>query len=217
MIYLKNSSIKKQISKYIFFAAALITVINCLLSLVCVYIIDSRFVRAASNSAADFARLTVNSDSAKGYLTTRKTDENYTVTLSKLREFVSSSSSIDRISVVSYSNSTGYYIYDTDVSELGTKLPYDDYAVSVKAELINGRNRWQYRDGDKMRTYCPLRTSDDKQAGYIIAEVSTAGSRVYYIVLSAVMVCMLGVCFILCMVTSKYLNKEVFAPIQYLS
>ena len=118
------------------------------------------------------AELTINADLAKETFNTRTLSDEYTSVKNKLISYQKrNKSDIKRISLVSFSNTSGSYIYDTDGAELGSKLEYDDYTSSIKAELINGRKSLTYSKKGVLRYYRPLRTVDDNLCGYIIVEL----------------------------------------------
>lgn len=168
--------------------------------------------------ASDFAVHMINADDARNYITTRKTDEKYQATLRNLREYVNyNQAGIRRISMIQYSDSKGYYIYDTLEQELGTKISYDDYETSIKAELINGRNEWDRTTRDSIFVYRPMRTTDDRLAGYVIVETDNTLYRKY---LWIICICY-AVLLLIGLVFAKYLShkmkKEIFTPIQKLA
>lgn len=165
----------------------------------------------------DFALITIDADASKAYFNTRKTDDNYNATLKKLKEYVSGNESISRISLITYSNSAGYYVFDTSSSTLGTKIAYDDYTTSIKAELINGRNSWEHKDNDVLYNYSPLRTIDDKLAGYVLVEANTNHMHFYYLILIGGLLVMVLMCFIFGKYMLSFIDREVFRPIKNFS
>lgn len=198
----------------------LLTTISFALCYFCVYSVSQRHYSKVSGAAADFTEITIDADDAKNYLTSRKIDNSYQKTLKNLGKYVESNEDIRRISLISYSNSVGYYIYDTDETashSVGTKVAYDDYTASVKSELINGRNQWQLKTGQTLYTYRPIRTIDDKLAGYIIIETDISSRRVYYFVLGFGLLVMLLVSGLFGVLLTRFINKEVFVPIRNFS
>lgn len=198
----------------------LLTIISFAVCYFCVHAINRQHYEQISYAAADFTEILIDADDAKDFLTTRKVNESYEETLQKLEKYRENSENIRRISLVSFSNSVGYYIYDTDSTQgqsLGKKLNYDSYTSSVKSELINGRNEWQQKTGQCIYTYRPIRTIDDKLAGYIIIETSIADRRLYFIALGVSLILVLLLSGGCCLLLTHFINKEVFQPIRSFS
>lgn len=173
--------------------------------------------KALSESAVNFSRLTIDPDSAKDYITTRKSDDEYRLTLSRLTDYTEHTKGVLAIHMVSYSDSTGYYIYDTDGNTLGKRLPYGTYEASVKAELINGRNSWSRTAGAVCYTYLPLRTVDDRMAGYVVIETDNTFARqcTYGAVIILAVVIVLVV--ISVRLLMRFVDREVFLPVRQLA
>ncbi len=168
--------------------------------------------------ASDFAAYAINADDAKNYITTRKTDEKYTITLKNLCDYTEhNQAGVKRISMIQYSDSKGYYIYDTQNHELGTKVSYDDYESSVKAELINGRDEWKRVTGESIFVYRPMRTTDDRLAGYIIVETDHTIYRKYVLIVSIFFSVMLLIGLFFSKYLTNTMKKEIFMPIQKLA
>ena len=163
-----KSKLKNRIRKKFILSIFIFIVLGFFLCFICINSLSRKYTAALADSAAEFTASVINADDAKNYIITRKKDDNYNDVLDSLCTYAGNSESISRISLVSFSNSAGYYIFDTGGENLGTKVDYDEYNLSVKAELINGKNKWYHSDKGNLYSYVPLRTVDDRLAGYII-------------------------------------------------
>jgi len=213
-----DKPIRYQINRKIIVETLLFIIIGFLASLFSIIYVCHEYTAEISDMAVDFAEKMINADDAKNYITTRKTDEKYQNTLKNLCEYTESNSSrIKKISMISYSDSKAYYIYDTDNNKLGTKISYGNYESSIKAELINGRNEWKHTIGKSMYAYRPLRTSDDRLAGYIIVETDNTFYRKYIFIISCVFCVILFIGIVFVKLITGAINKEIFIPIQNIS
>ena len=207
------------IQKRIRFSAIVIMIIflcACFFSMLyCVRVLYERFREDVASSAVSFASLTIDADNAKDYLTMRTTDSAYISVLQCLKQYQEqNSTAVKRISLVSFSSTTGNYIYDTDQCKLGERLEYDDYTDSVRAELINGRNSWNIETGDSCFYYVPHRTSDDRLAGYLIIELNNHYKRRYFPVLAGTAGVLLLTGIVLVFLLMQRMREKVFKPIQ---
>ncbi|MBQ3947435.1 MAG: diguanylate cyclase, partial [Ruminococcus sp.] len=149
---------------------------------------------------------------------TRTLSDEYTSVKNKLISYQKrNKSDIKRISLVSFSNTSGSYIYDTDGAELGSKLEYDDYTSSIKAELINGRKSLTYSKKGVLRYYRPLRTVDDNLCGYIIVELEKPYEYRYIPVAAGILAGMLILCGVFLVILITSLNRRVFRPIRQIT
>jgi len=177
-----------------------------------------KYTEGISDMASDFAEFTIDSDDAKNYITTRVTDEKYQLTLKRLCEYTKNNDNgVKRISMISYSDSKGYYIYDTQNNKLGTKISYGEYEESIKAELISGRNEWKRSSGKSLYSYRPMRTIDDRLAGYIIVETDNTIYRKYIIIISAVFGVILIMGIIFANILTSTVKREIFNPMYNLA
>ena len=138
----------------------------------------------SGEAAASFAAVVIDSDRAKYYMQLRKTDNEYQEVARDLLEYTRTSR-INRISVIGYGNTVGYYIYDTDGKQIGTKVSYDDYTSKIKAQLVECRDSWSKTRGNIKYTYRPLRTIDDLSVGYIVIESSVENSSLPLVIMFA--------------------------------
>ncbi len=180
--------------------------------------ISARYQADASASAIDFAMLTINADKAKECFLTRIRTSEYEETLGKLTVYQERHSSVvRRISLVSFSNSAGSYIYDTGGEGLGKRLEYDDYTESIKPELINGRNTLTHEAQEIMTVYQPVRTVDDALCGYLIIEFEPPAESAFMLHLFTLfgVLLVLGLGFAMWIV--GYLNSKLFQPIRQIT
>lgn len=191
--------------------------INFLLLAFCIQKSNQSYQEHIAESACVFASLTIDADLAKDYLILRKTDDTYTATLHLLSEYQQKNSAVRRISLVSFSSTTGNYIYDTDGMSLGSQLAYTPYTKSVQTELINGRNGWIQQTSTSMIHYEPLRTVDDRLAGYLIIELDNQFQSLYLPLLAGVSAGILLIHVILFILFLHWMNKVIFQPIQKLT
>lgn len=192
----------------------LFVLINFLLLTFCVETLNQKYQEDIADSACTFAVLTINADSAKDYLILRKTDDAYTDTLQKLKDYQQQTKAIRRISLVSFGSTTGNYIYDTEGMTLGSQLDYTSYTESVQTELINGRSQWTEHNRNNITFYHPLRTVDDRLAGYLIIEMDNNFQSQYFPVLAGISAGILFTGIFLMILLTRKMKKTVFQPIQ---
>lgn len=169
----------------------------------------------SGEAAASFAAVEINGDKAKFYITTRKTDSEYQDVMRDLLEYTHDSR-VNRISVISYGSTVGYYIYDTDGKQIGTKVSYDDYTSEIKPKLVECRESWSKTRGNIKYTYRPVRTSDDLAVAYIIVESSVENSSLPLVILAvslAAVLIILAVSWIMIIMLKKNVldTIEIFA------
>ena len=211
---------KESLRKRIGFSAAALLLGFILVSLLftcgCIRLISVRYQDNATIAAVDFAALTIDADKAKECFLTRNQSTEYDLVLNKLCTYQQNHSDVvRRFSLVSFSNSSGSYIYDTGGEKLGAHLEYDDFTTSNKPELINGRNALTNDTITGARiVYTPIRTVDDTLCGYLITELEPA-SDVYVFICIAVVFSVLfiiAIGFVMWMI--GFLNRQLFRPIQ---
>lgn len=195
--------------------------VSCLITILISHLLLFMYTDDSSNdisdSAVEFASITIDPDSAKNYLTTRKIDEQYEDTLNDLNTYVTNIDNVISISLVSFSVSVGHVIYDTDNNKIGTKIDYDDYTSTVKNDLIEGRKSWSVVEDRLLYTYHPIRTIDDKIAGYLIIRTTQKQSYNY----AAMLIIGTGIILFMSLLFSKismtFFDKEIFDPIDNFS
>lgn len=210
--------IRKQISRRAFTIILTVLLISlgfCIFSIIW-------FARAYNNSLADsaasFVISAVDPDDAKEYLTTRRTDADYHLTIKKLKEYVEDTEGVENISMVSYNESAGYYVFDTgSTNELGMKLEYGDFETEHKAELINGRYTLTRNTFNGRFTYVPMRTIDDRLAGYVIIECDNSFAMRILLAALVLSAALLALTFVAVKIFMRYISREVFEPIEQLT
>lgn len=212
-----KKSIKKQIFAQIFSFMSAITILSFGICYVFKSSIIKDNVKNISQAAEDFSEIEINADDARNYLITRKTDEQYLNTENRLKEYVRKSGTILRISLISYNESVGYYIYDTDQNKIGTKVKYDDYTSSLKDKLLNGKEEWNEILEGKYYSYRPIHTLDSKTCGYIVVEADYSRVNKYFLIFIAGSLCIILISFILTKTLISFIDRDVFVPIKNFS
>ncbi|MBP5580468.1 MAG: GGDEF domain-containing protein, partial [Ruminococcus sp.] len=188
------------------------------ISFSCVHIIGSRYCERAASAALDFSALTINADKARTSFKTRIKSDDYESVQNKLSAYQRSNSDIiSRISLVSFSNTSGIYIYDSGGEPLGSHLDYTSYTSSVKAELINGRNSMKHVSKGRLTVYRPLRTVDDNLCGIVIVQLQEPFEKQYFMFIAAVFgaLLLLGALFVLILIL--HLKKKISSPLRQIS
>ena len=210
-----SGSIKRKIGVSSAFILLLFVVISAVVCYSCVRLTGSRYQDSIADSVLDMAEFTINADIAKESFSTRSVSDEYTSVQNKLLEYQKRNSKVvKRISLVSFSNTSGGYIYDTDGHKLGMQLEYDEYTSSVKAELLNGRNTLRHFGNGTLTVYRPLRTVNDSLCGYIIVELTAPYEYDYLSFILLVFGCMLAVCLIFIILLGISLNRKIFRPLR---
>ena len=212
-----SKSIQKNISTVVTSIMALLVILSFIFSIFYMSFLSHNYQKNMAETVIDFANAVIDADDAKDFLTTRNKNNTYDSVQKKLKDFQEKNSSfVNRISLISFSNSAGNYIYDTGEEELGNRLEYDNYMASVKTELINGRNSWTARRKNILCVFQPLRTVEDKNAGYIIAELKEPFTEKYYMYITIVYVFIMlsGIIFVL--IFNAYMEQKLFRPMHSL-
>ncbi|HQM00606.1 MAG TPA: GGDEF domain-containing protein [Ruminococcus flavefaciens] len=210
-----SKSIRKRIGLTISCVLALFVIISFIVSFICVVSVGSEYQQSIADSALDFSELTINADTAKEVFATRNINDEFVSVNNKLYTYQNRSKNvIERISVVVFSNSAGSYIYDTGGQTLGSRVDYDNYTESIKAELINGRNEIQRIESKQLTIYRPIRTVDDRLAGHIIVKLNQPFEYRFLPVLIAVFAGLVLLSVIIVFIIVIYLNKKIFRPIK---
>ena len=104
-------SIRKSISLTAATALVLFVIISFAVSFACVRSVGNKYQKALAESALDFAEITIDADKARESFLTRNASDEYESVKSNLLSYQSENSdSIKRISLISFSNSSGSYI-----------------------------------------------------------------------------------------------------------
>ena len=210
-----QNSLKKKTNLALILMTAILTAVSFILSGVCVGLTAKRFQTASARSAAEFCRLTIDADSARDYMISRKTDSDYDEILKKIQSYTESTDGlVGRISLISYGNTTAVCIFDTGGESLGKKIPYDNYTKNIKAELINNRNSFSVFRGGRVISFSPLRTIDDMPAGYVVAESGTLIPKKYIPLAVGVFLTLAIIGTVMSYLIARYINRNIFNPIE---
>lgn len=207
-------SIQKRLGRTLAAVSVLFLLISFLVSLVCIIVLSRSYRTSLADAAGGFAAVTIDADDARNYLTVREGGEAYDAVLQKLCAYQENNETVERISFVSFSNTAGNYIYDTAGSKLGDRLEYDSYTDSVQEALLDGHESWSRYVGGSIILYRPLRTIDDKLAGYLIVEVRDTFRLPCILLIAAACLVLLGVGIALTLFMMRHMGLRVFQPIQ---
>ncbi|MDE5557252.1 MAG: diguanylate cyclase [Ruminococcus sp.] len=210
-----SKSIQKSITTSALIIIALFVVLSFVFSVLCMTFLSDKYQQSMGDTAVSFAETVINADDAKEFLTTRTVNGYYKSVQEQLIDFQNKNEKfVQRISLINFSNSAGNYIYDTDGQELGNRLEYDEYISSVKTELINCRNAWSVHRKGALYTFQPLRTVEDKSAGYIIVVINEPFNSDYilYTAIAYIVILLAGTGLVIFF--SLYMKKKLFSPIN---
>ena len=221
MLY-RGNNMSGSIKKSVAVSTTLILFLFVLLSFGVSYLVVSQigtyYQEAAVSAALDFAELTIDADYAKEVFSTRNLTEEYHTVQNKLSEYQKKNNNIfSRISLVSFSNTSGNFIYDSAGESIGTKLDYNEYTAASKAELINGRSSFQYEDDGSITALRPIRTVNDTLCGYIIVKLETSFGRTYAPLVLSLFIGMLVISIIFALIIADVLNRRIFRPIKQIT
>ncbi|MDE6670608.1 MAG: diguanylate cyclase [Ruminococcus sp.] len=210
-----SKSIQKKITTSLMITAVLLIILSFFLSVLCINFISRKYQRGMADSAVSFAEAVINADDAKDFLNTRTVTSRYKSVQEKLTEYQKKNhNAIESISLINFSNSAGNYIYNTSGKELGSRLEYDDYISSVKTDLINCRNAWSVYHNNVLMVFQPLRTVEDKSAGYIIVTVKKPFNKKYILNIAVAYLIILIVSAGFVVFFNTYMKKQLFSPIS---
>lgn len=210
-----SKSIQKNITTSVLAITVMFLISSFILSVFCMNRLSGKYQQSTADMVIEFSEAVINPDNAKEFLTTRTTNSRYTSVQEKLQKFQQDNKKfVQRISLINFSNSAGNYIYDTGGKTLGDRLEYDSYISSVKTDLINCRNTWTVYRKNTLCVFYPLRTVEDKSAGYIIAEVNEPFNTKYIIYAGITFICMFAVTIAFVVGFNVYIKKKLFIPIS---
>ena len=210
-----SGSIRKSI---VICAAVILTLfvfVSFAVSYTCVRYTGDKYRESVANSALDYAETVIDAEKAKEIFLTRDLSDYYFSVQGKIKDYkADNADAIKRISLVNFNNSGGSYIYDSEGAALGTRLEYDDYTSSTKAELINGRNSIVHKELNLYTAYRPVRTVDDSLCGYIIVELNKPYELRYFRLLVAAFAAMFVMSILLLLIFVVFLNSKILRPIR---
>ena len=213
-----SRSIKKSVGHSVAGILVLFVMISFAVSFGCARLIGKKYQDSAANAALDFAEMSINADKAKESVTTRIKSDDYDTVQRKIADYQKRNSDvIKRISLVSFSNSAGNYIYDSDGEALGKRIEYESYTLSIKAELINGRNPLRHTENQELTVYRPIRTVDDNLCGYIIVELNKPYEYDYFHYIAAIFAGMFVLSIAFSLFLIYRLDRKLFKPIKQIT
>lgn len=213
-----SRSLNKSIGSFAAVILVLFVLISFGVSYGCIKLISSHYSERAASAALDFSSLTINADNARQSFKTRIKSDDYESVQNKLSAYQRSNSDIiNRISLVSFSNTAGVYIYDSGGESLGARLDYTSYTSSVKAELINGRNSMSHMNKGRLTVYRPLRTVDDNLCGTVIVELQEPFEKQYFTLIAGVFGALLILSLIFVLILVLHLKKKISSPLKKIS
>lgn len=213
-----SGSIKKRVALSTALILFLFVMVAFTASYIIVTRIGSRYQEAGLSAALDFAEMTIDADTAKECFSTRNRTEEFQTVQNKISEYQKRNSQvIVRMSLVSFSNSSGSFIYDSAGEELGAKLDYTEKTAASKAELINGRSTLRYKENGKITAMRPIRTVDDALCGYIIVTIQKPYGNMYLPYEVAICVTMLVISASFALFIRGMFNRLIFRPIKQMT
>ncbi|MDE5582598.1 MAG: diguanylate cyclase [Ruminococcus sp.] len=210
-------SVQKNISVATVLTMSAFVITGFFFSVFCIDRISRGYQKSMADTVMAFADAVIDADDARDFLTTRSTGKSYDFVNKKLSDFQSDNKSfVRRISLVSFSNMSGTYIYDTGGEDFGDTLEYDRYMGSIKTDLISGRNSWSAMRNNVLCVFQPLRTVDDQTAGYIIIEVEEPFTKGYFLFMVIVngIIFIVGIAFAVILII--YMWRKLFRPLRSL-
>ena len=210
-----SRSIRRNVGHSVAGMLVLFVLISFGVSFGCARIIGKKYQDSVADAALDFAEMTINADNAKDSVTTRIKSADHDTVQRKIADYQSRNSNvIKRISLVSFSNSAGNYIYDSDGEPLGKRLEYESYTSSIKAELINGRNTLRHTENRQLTVYRPIRTVNDTLCGYIIVELNKPYEFDYFLYIAGVFAGLFVLSILFSVILVFKLDHKLFRPIK---
>ena len=213
-----SGSIRKRLGFSFAVILIIFVIVDFIVFCFTVRLTSSKYRNSIASSALDMAEFTIDADLAKETFSTRAISDRFTAVQGRLESYQKrNSASVRRISLVSFSNTSGGYIYDTGGKQLGDKLEYDEYTSSVKAELINGRNPLKHEKNGILSVYRPLRTVDDNLCGYVIVELNVPYENAYSLVIFCIFAGQLVFSLVFVFILVRILNKNIIKPIKQIT
>ena len=213
-----SRSIRRNVGHSVAGLLVLFVLVSFGVSFGCLRLIGKKYQDSAADAALDFAEMTINADKAKDSVTTRIKSDDYDTVQWKISDYQSRNSNvIKRISLVSFSNSAGNYIYDSGGEPLGKRLEYESYTSSIKAELINGRNTLSHTENRQLTVYRPIRTVNDTLCGYIIVELNKPYEYDYLIYIAGIFAGLFALSILFSVLLIFKLDRKLFRPIKQIT
>ncbi len=210
-----KNSLQKSVRRSVVAVLTFYILVSLVFAMVCSSALNRSYRSDLAESTGEFAFLTIDPDTAKDCLTLREANDEFRATQKKLADYQKKNSgSVKRISLVSFTNTAGNYIYDTGGKSLGSRFEYDEYTDSVRDDLMDGKKTWTDQRSGSIFHYRPVRTVDDRLAGYLIVELDDPFSAHHVVLISGMMALQLLIGMGLAAILLLYLKKRLFRPMQ---
>lgn len=141
--------------------------------------------RTASNSAAstvaETCALIIDGDSLGNYSDTHIRDSAYYATWNKLIDYRNTNPEISSLSLMTFDENGGTYIYDTDLTLdgafLGDRIPFNQKQLAQKDVLLKGNDPVFLTYNDRVEYYRPILSSFNIPIGYVVVGISTLNAE----------------------------------------
>ena len=141
--------------------------------------------RTASNSAAstvaETCALIIDGDSLGNYSDTHIRDSAYYATWNKLIDYRNTNPEISSLSLMTFDENGGTYIYDTDLTLdgafLGDRIPFNQKQLAQKDVLLKGNDPVFLTYNDRIEYYRPILSSFNILMGYVVVGISTLNAE----------------------------------------
>lgn len=141
--------------------------------------------RTASNSAAstvaETCALIIDGDSLGNYSDTHIRDSAYYATWNKLIDYRNTNPEISSLSLMTFDENGGTYIYDTDLTLdgafLGDRIPFNQKQLAQKDVLLKGNDPVFLTYNDRIEYYRPILSSFNIPMGYVVVGISTLNAE----------------------------------------
>lgn len=141
--------------------------------------------RTASNSAAstvaETCALIIDGDSLGNYSDTHIRDSAYYATWNKLIDYRNTNPEISSLSLMTFDENGGTYIYDTDLTLdgafLGDRIPFNQKQLAQKDVLLKGNDPVFLTYNDRVEYYRPILSSFNIPMGYVVVGISTLNAE----------------------------------------
>lgn len=182
--------------------------------------------RTASNSAAstvaETCALIIDGDSLESYSATHLRDSAYYATWNKLIDYRCTTPEISSLSVMTFDETGGTYIYDTDLTLdgafLGDQIPYNTVQLLQKEILSKGNDPVFLTYNDRVEYYRPILSSFNIPMGYVVVGISTLEAKqrqMQYLIRLTCIMTALTLCITAFFVA--IINRTIISPINRLS
>ena len=182
--------------------------------------------RTASNSAAstvaETCALIIDGDSVGDYSATHIRDSAYYATWNKLIDYRNTNPEIISLSLMTFDENGGTYIYDTDLTPgsafLGDRISFNQKQLDQKDILQKGNDPVSLTYNDRVEYYRPILSSFNMPMGYVVVGISTLNAKhmqMQYLIRLTIIMTALTLCITAFFVA--IINRTIITPINRLS